>query len=162
MLISAREGDRERVKTTHVLAGNSVDNIIRRSAQELGDDGELVDVILSGEQRLALQHLGKDAPSAPDINLDVVFLPGEHDLGSSVISGGNVTRHLRVLDSGEAKVANLEIAVLVDEDVAGLEIAVDDAGRMHVLETSLRGRGWSAFSAMEPTCTGFGGHTMIW
>lgn len=102
-------------------------------------------MILSGEQGLALEHLSKDASGAPDINLDVVFLPGEHDLGGSVVSGGNVTRHLRVLNSGEAKVANLQIAVLVDKDVAGLEIAVDDAGRMHVLEASLWERVVSVF-----------------
>lgn len=94
-------------------------------------------MVLSGKERLALEHLGEDATSAPDIDFHVVFLPGEHDLGGSVVSGGDVASHLRVLDSSETEVANLEIAVLVDEDVAGLEVAVDDAGRVHVLETPL-------------------------
>lgn len=94
-------------------------------------------MVLSGEERLALEHLGEDATSAPDIDFHVVLLPGEHDLGGSVVSGGDVASHLRVLDSSETEVANLEIAVLVDEDVAGLEVAVDDAGRVHVLETPL-------------------------
>lgn len=95
-------------------------------------------MVLAREERLALEHLGEDAARTPDIHFDVVFLPGEHDLGGSVVSGGNIAGHLGVLDSSESKVANLEIAVLVDEDVAGLEVTVNDAGRMHVLETPLR------------------------
>lgn len=122
---------------TYVFASNGVDNIIRRSAQELGNDGELVHVVLAGEQGLALEHLGKDAASAPDIDLDVVFLPGEHDFGGSVVSRRDITSHLRVLNSGKTEIANLEIAVLVDEDVAGLEITMDDTGRVDVLQTPL-------------------------
>ena len=37
-------------------------------------------------------------------------------------------------DSGEAKIADLEVAVCVDEQVAGLEVAVQDVGRVDVLE----------------------------
>jgi hypothetical protein len=84
-------------------------------------------MILPREQRLALQHLGKDAARAPDVNFDVVLLPCEHDLGRAVVSRGNVAGHLRVLDTCKAEVADLEVAVLVDEDVAGLEIAMDDS-----------------------------------
>ena len=113
-----------------------MDNVVRRRAQELGDDGELVDVVLSGEQRLALEHLSEDAAGAPDVDLDVVLLPGEHDLGGTVVAGRHVAGHLGVLDAGEAEVADLEVAVLVDEDVAGLEVAVHDAGRVHVLESA--------------------------
>jgi len=112
---------------SHILTRNGVNNIIRRSAQELGDNGELVNVILAGEERLALNHLGKDAPSAPDIDLNIVLLPGEHNLRSTVIPRRHVTRHLRILQSGQTKVANLEIAVLVYEDVAWFEIAVNNS-----------------------------------
>jgi hypothetical protein len=41
------------------------------------------------------------------------------------------------LNAGQAKVADFEIAVLVDEDVAWFEIAVDDTGWVDVFETSL-------------------------
>ena len=44
-----------------VLAANGADNIIWRGAEQFGDDGELVDVVLSGEKGLALEHLGEDA-----------------------------------------------------------------------------------------------------
>lgn len=98
-------------------------------------------MVLSGEERLALEHLGKDAGGAPDVHLDVVFLPCEHDLGRPVIPRRDVARHLRVLDPREAKVANLQVAVLVDQDIARFEVSVDNAGRMDVFQASLGGGG---------------------
>ena len=38
--------------------------------------------------------------------------------------------------SSESKVADLEVAVGVEEEIARLEIAVDDVGRVHRLESS--------------------------
>jgi hypothetical protein len=90
--------------------------------------------VLSGEEGFALEHFGKDAACAPDVDSYIVFLPCEHDLGGSVIACWNVSCHLWVLDAGEPKVANLEkmknrlraggdganleVTVLIDEDVA--------------------------------------------
>jgi len=121
----------------YVFAGNGVDNIIRRSAKKLRDDGELIDVIFAGEEGLALQHLGEDAASTPDVDLDIVFLPREHDLGRTVVSCRNISGHLGVLDTGKTKVADLQIAVFVDENVAGLEITMHDAGGMHIFQPTL-------------------------
>ena len=94
-------------------------------------------MVLAGEQGLALQHLGEDATCAPDVHLNVVFLPCEHDLRRSVVAGGHVTGHLGVLYTGETEVADLEIAIFVDEDVARLQVTVDDTGRVHVFQTTL-------------------------
>ncbi len=91
--------------------------------------------VLSREERLSLEHLGKDAPRTPDIYCDVVFLPREHDLGSPIIASRHVARHLRILYSGKTKITNLnyrvvshgvpekmrprlQIAVFIDEDIA--------------------------------------------
>jgi len=120
------------LKNPHVLAADGLNDIIRRRSEEFGDDGELIDVVLAGEEWLALQHLREDAACTPNVNLNVVLLPGEHDLGRAVVSGRDISGHLWVLDSREAEVANLEITVLVDEDVARLEIAVNNASRVHV------------------------------
>jgi len=122
---------------SYVLTADGLDNIIRRGAQQLRNDGELVYVVLSGEQRLALKHLREDAPRTPDIDLHVVLLPREHDLGCSVVSRGNVSGHLGVLYTGETEVADLEIAVFVYEDVAGLQITVDNTSRVDVFQTAL-------------------------
>lgn len=126
-----------RRRVTHVLARDCVDHIIRGSAEELSDDGELVDVVLAREQRLALEHFCEDAAGAPDINLNVVLLPREHDLGGTVVPRGNVSGHLGVLDTGKAEVADLQIAILVDEDVAGLQVAMHDAGGVDVFQSTL-------------------------
>lgn len=74
-------------RPAYVLTSDGVDDIVRRGSEEFCDDGELVDVVLSGEQRLALEHLGKDAAGAPYVNLNIVLLPREHDLRSAVVPG---------------------------------------------------------------------------
>lgn len=38
---------------------------------------------------------------------DVVFLPGEHDLWGAVVSCRNISCHLRILNTGQTKIANL-------------------------------------------------------
>lgn len=107
---------------------------------EIGRDihGELVDVIFSREQRLPLKHLGENTSCAPYVNLDVVLLPCEHDFRGAVVSCRHVACHLRVLDSGKAKVAYFQVAVLVYKDVAGLQVTVNDTGGMHIFEPPLR------------------------
>ncbi len=94
-------------------------------------------MVLSGEQRLALKHLSKDAASAPNVDLDIVLLPREHDLGGPIVSGGDIARHLRVLNSRQPEVADLQIAVLVHQDVTRLQIAVDYACRVNVFQAPL-------------------------
>lgn len=64
--------------------------------------------IFSWEQRLALQHLCEDTSRTPDIYRDIVFLPREHDLRSSIVSRRNIASHLRILNTGETKVADLQ------------------------------------------------------
>jgi hypothetical protein len=67
----------------------------------------------------------------------VVLLPGEHDLRRSVVTSGDVAGHLGVLDPGETKVADLEVAVLVYENVRWLEVSMNDASGVDKLEPSL-------------------------
>jgi len=64
-------------------------------------------MILAREERLSFKHLGEDATGAPNIHLNVVLLPREHDLGSPVVPRRDVARHLWVLYTGQAEVANL-------------------------------------------------------
>lgn len=118
--------------------------------------------VLAREQRFSFQHLREDTSRTPDIDRDVILLPSEHDLRRTVIPCRDVARHLRVLYSGKAKVADFQVAVLVDENVARFlrrsqkkrqeklsnkhilrekkityEIAVDDTSRVHVFQATL-------------------------
>ena len=63
--------------------------------------------ILSGEERLSLKHLGENAPCAPNVDSNIVFLPREHNLGGPIISRRHVASHLRILYSGKTKIAYL-------------------------------------------------------
>ena len=121
----------------YVFARDRVDNVVWRCTQELRDDGELVDVILAGEEGLALEHLGKDTAGAPNVDLNIVLLPGKHDLRRTVVSRRHISCHLRILDSRQAEIADLQIAVLINQDVARLQVSVDDAGRVDVFQTTL-------------------------
>ena len=122
---------------SYIFAANGLNDIIWWCTQKLCDNGELVDVIFAGEQRLPFKHLREYAPRAPYINLHVVFLPCKHDLWGTVVSCRHIARHLRVLNTGETKVTDLQVTILVHKDIAGLQIAVDDSCRVHVFQSSL-------------------------
>ena len=122
---------------TDIFACNGVDYIVGWSSEKLCDDRELIDVILAREEWFAFQHFCKYAPSAPDIHFDIVLLPGQHDLWRPVVPRRNIAGHLRILDSRQAEIANLEVAILVDQDVAGLKISVHHTSRMHVFQAPL-------------------------
>lgn len=92
--------------------------------------------VLSGEDGLAENHLCQNAPNRPNVDRVVILLPREHNLRRPVVPRRDVTCHLGILDPRESKVADLEVAVFVDEDVGWLEVAVDHAGRVDILEPS--------------------------
>ena len=111
---------------TNVLAADSLDHIVRRSSKELCNNRKLIDMILSREERFSLNHLRENAGCAPDVHLHVVLLPCKHDLGGAVVSCRNVAGHLGILNTGETEIADLEVAVFIDKDVAGLQVSMDD------------------------------------
>ena len=121
----------------YVLATDSLDNVVRRRSQQLGDDGELIDVVLAWKQWFALQHLCEYTSCTPDVHFHVIFLPCEHDLRRPVVPRRYITSHLWVLYTGKTEVADLQVAVFVYKDVARLQVAVDDPGRVNVFKTSL-------------------------
>ena len=90
---------------------------------------------------MSKHELSNNAADGPDVDGAGVLLPGQDDLGRPVPSSGNVIGQdsvcrLQLLDvsSGKTEVADLQIAVRVDEQVARLEVPVVDAGRVDVLE----------------------------
>jgi hypothetical protein len=93
-------------------------------------------VIFARKQGLAFEHLRKDTACTPDIDLDIVFLPCKHDLRRSVISCRDIASHLGVLNSSESEVANLEVAILVDQDIARFEVAMHDASGVNVFQAT--------------------------
>ena len=77
----------------------------------------------------------QDAADGPDVDLEAVALLAE-DLGRDVV--GRAAERLLALavvlePRGQAKVADLELHVVVEEEVAQLQVAVDDALPVQVL-----------------------------
>jgi len=97
-------------------------------------------VIFSGEQGLATQHLSQDTANGPNINGLGVLLESQHNLRGSVPAGCDVFSHetgvvfLRGGRASEAEIANLEVAIGIEEQVGWLEISVENVCGVHSLE----------------------------
>ena len=72
-----------------------------------------------------------------------VALKAQHDLGRAVPARRHVLSHVaRILlrvhrkTAGQSKIADLELAVGVDQQVAGLQVAVQHIGRVDVLQAA--------------------------
>lgn len=97
----------------------------------------LVHVVLAGEQRLPRQQLGKDAADRPDVDRRGVVAAGEQKLWGPVPPCHDVFGHELLLvgpGARQTKVADLEVAVGVDEEVARLQVPVQHVGRVDEAE----------------------------
>lgn len=111
---------------------------------------ELVYVVSSLEDGLASEELGKDTAHGPDIDGRRVVLETQHNLRRSIPPRSNVLCHeassclltscfwVRLESSGQAKVANLELTVGIDEEVSRFQISMQHTGGVDVLETTQR------------------------
>ena len=97
--------------------------------------GELDLVGLEG--RAAEEEGEADDAHRPDVHLVGVPHRPLHDLGSDVVgraAHGALLLLAELQLGGESEVAHLDLHVGVEEDVAELEVAVDDAVAVHVLD----------------------------
>jgi len=112
---------------------------------------QLVHVISSFEDGLSAKEFRENASDGPNINSGRVVCEAQHDLRSSVPPSGDVLRHESLVASGlgwrgsssrrgitasQPEIADLEFAVGIDEQIAGLQVSVEDIGRVNVLETA--------------------------
>lgn len=72
-----------------------------------------------------------------------ITLEAKHDFGGSIPSGSNVFRHvarilLRIRRKATCKteITNFELAISIDQQIARLQIAVQNIGRVDVLEAA--------------------------
>jgi hypothetical protein len=106
----------------------------------------LINVIVTREKWFALNEFRKDTTNTPNVNRVRVFVTGQHDFGRTVPARDDVfgqqhgsTTALLVLVShaaGESEIANLEIAVGVDQQVGRFEVTMEDFARVNVFESS--------------------------
>lgn len=100
------------------------------SAHDAEDTDQLVLVGGAGEQRAARVHLRHDAAGGPDVDAGVVGARAEEDVGGTVpqchdLVGEGVDGDAE--GAREPEIAELELALGVDEEVLRLQIAVQHA-----------------------------------
>mmetsp|Transcript_47145 Transcript_47145/g.123707 ORF Transcript_47145/g.123707 Transcript_47145/m.123707 type:complete len:274 (-) Transcript_47145:40-861(-) len=114
-----------------------------RHSRHLDDPLYLVDRRRTREQRLANKHLSDDAPHRPHVDRTRVRGGSEQDLRGAVPTGGHVVRQrgrglIHRLDlvqrARKPKVSNLEDAVLIEQQIRRLQVPMQHAGGVAVLE----------------------------
>ena len=101
----------------------------RRSEQ--GEDlAELIDFVLALEEGLARQQLGEDTAQRPDIDLEAVFVGPKEEVWAAVPECddelGEVRRWWIARITSHAEVGHLDLAAVVEEEVGGFEVSVQD------------------------------------
>lgn len=94
---------------------------------------DLVNLRITWEQRLAGAHLGKYAAHRPHVYTRGVLPTTQQDLRSTVPQRHNLVGVGPEGDSkgtGKTEIRQLEVAVAVDQEVLGLQIAVEDSVRV--------------------------------
>ena len=93
-------------------------------AKHFDDHFYLLNLIIAGEDRFSEEHFCKDTSGGPDVNCGGVFFPGDHDFWGAVPPSRDVVGEyrrsalpvdviIRDLSTREAKVADLQVAVLI-------------------------------------------------
>jgi hypothetical protein len=96
--------------------------------------------VFAGEQGLAAEHLSENATHTPHVNRFGIFLESQHNFRSAIPSCCDVFGHEpriifgRSCRSGQAEIADFQIAVCVEQEIRGFEIAVEDVCRVHSFE----------------------------
>ena len=129
-----------KIKSTHLLRRNEIHILLTRCAENLNDALQLVDVVLAREDGLPPEELGEDAAAAPEVHRHRVVILRQHDLRRAVPARhdvlGEVLRRAVVDAAGESEVTHLEVAVRVEEQVGGLQVAVQHLGAVDVLHSA--------------------------
>mmetsp|Transcript_19941 Transcript_19941/g.23119 ORF Transcript_19941/g.23119 Transcript_19941/m.23119 type:complete len:251 (-) Transcript_19941:7-759(-) len=110
--------------------------------EAVDDELELVLGVVAGQEGPPQQQLREYAADGPHVHGRSVVLGAAQQFGGPVPPRRDVVRHgARLRDLGDlgprqSEVADFEVAVAVHEQVARLEIAVEDARRVHVFHAS--------------------------
>mmetsp|Transcript_9359 Transcript_9359/g.13666 ORF Transcript_9359/g.13666 Transcript_9359/m.13666 type:complete len:324 (-) Transcript_9359:236-1207(-) len=109
---------------------------LARLTNEFHCAAQLVHVIAAGQEGLPKQELSVYKGGTPHVNLCVVVGIIAQQFWGTVPSRHNVFCLIGVhLSSGQTEIANDQVAVGVDENIGGFQVAVHDAGRVDELQT---------------------------
>ena len=91
---------------------------------------ELINLRVSLEERLFVGHLCEDATNGPDVDRTGVLGGAQQDLRGPIPQGHDlvgVDADGNSEGARKAKVGDLDGSILVDQEILGLEVAVEDA-----------------------------------
>ncbi len=111
---------------------------VGRSSEEFEDLEELADFGVTTEEDLAAGEFSHDATDGPEIDGRGVVLLTEENFGGAVPEGDDLVSvgvHGDLEGAGETEVGDLEGVVVLEEDVGGLQVAVNDAVAVAEVET---------------------------
>lgn len=123
-----------------------------RRADGLAYQVDLPDFAVTGDVRRADDELGEDEADGPDVHGARVVFGAEEQLGRPVPAGDHVGRHetVRVREgSCETEIAQLHLAVGGDQQVVGLDVAVQH----EVLVAEPDGAGQHAHPGFDVRCS---------
>lgn len=103
--------------------------VVGRGANGLANHLDLVELVVPREEGGAHDELGEDGADGPDVDGARVVPGAEEELGRAVPARDDVGGHVlvRVGEAArQAKVGELDVAVGGDEQVVGLDVAVQD------------------------------------
>ena len=84
----------------------------------------------AGEQRAAGVHFRHDAPGGPDVDAGVVGPAAQEDVRRAIPQGDDLVGEGVDGDAeraGETEIRQLQLAFVVDQQVLGLEVSMQDA-----------------------------------
>ncbi len=117
------------------LGFEPVEDFLLGGAEDVVDPMDLVEFVLAREEGLFGDEFEEDAAEAPDVHFFVVVAVSHEALGGAVPAGGDV---VGVGGGGVFALAGAEVCefdeVALDEDVFGLDVAVEDALAVHELD----------------------------
>lgn len=113
------------------MQGEKQDALCDKQQQYVPEDLEdLVNLGIAREERLAGTHLGEDAADGPHVNAGGVLASTEQDLRGAVPQSNDlvgVSAQGNTEGARKTKVGQLQVAVSIDQQVLGLQVAVEDA-----------------------------------
>mmetsp|Transcript_51757 Transcript_51757/g.77228 ORF Transcript_51757/g.77228 Transcript_51757/m.77228 type:complete len:264 (+) Transcript_51757:363-1154(+) len=113
--------------------------LLRRVATGPKDEVQLRGLVGATQETRSTKHFCNDTPNAPHINLGVVLMSTEQQLGRTIPQRDDSvceTLHVAVPATSQTPIGNLELASAVHKQVAGLQVAVDHLVSVHIVTTT--------------------------
>ena len=110
--------------------------LLRGRAHHFNDLHELVNTAVTGEHRLADEHLANDAAGTPNVDGGGVVGAAKDELRRPIIPAADVCNVRLALHEhfGGAEIAELKLVAWADKQILGLDVTVADIMRVDVCE----------------------------